>query len=76
MASHLGTALAFLLTSLFSIGAGLMAYGYFGVIASDKAEEIFGLTPTEEDRERLREVIPKIDFVEKGAALESKKKEQ
>ena len=51
-----------------------MVYGYFGIVASDKAEEILGLTPTKEDRERLREVMPKIDFVEKGAALESKNK--
>jgi len=47
------------------IGVGIMAYAGAGLYLSDKAEEKFGLTPTEKDRKELREAIPRISPVEK-----------
>jgi len=47
------------------IGAGVMAYAGAGLYISDKAEEKFGLTPTEKDRKQLQDVIPKISTIEK-----------
>ncbi|CAA9961820.1 hypothetical protein CFE70_005230 [Pyrenophora teres f. teres 0-1] len=47
------------------IGVGIMAYAGAGLYLSDKAEEKFGLTPTEQDRKQLREAIPRISPVEK-----------
>lgn len=42
-----------------------MAYACAGLYLSDKAEERFGLTPTEKDREELRNALPKIVTVER-----------
>ncbi|KAA8622457.1 hypothetical protein PtrV1_03763 [Pyrenophora tritici-repentis] len=42
-----------------------MAYAAAGLYLSDKAEEKFGLTPTEQDRKQLREALPRISPVEK-----------
>jgi hypothetical protein len=42
-----------------------MAYAGVGLFLSDKAEEKFGLTPTEKDREELRNALPKITTVER-----------
>ncbi|KAI4609389.1 hypothetical protein J4E81_007605 [Alternaria sp. BMP 2799] len=50
------------------IGVGVMAYAGAGLYISDKAEEKFGLTPTEKDREQLQDVIPKISIIEKRAS--------
>ncbi|RMZ73336.1 fatty acid activator Faa4 [Pyrenophora seminiperda CCB06] len=47
------------------IGAGIMAYAVAGLYITDKVEEKFGLTPTEEDEKLLREAIPRIYSVEK-----------
>lgn len=47
------------------LGGGVMAYAVFGLFISDKAEEAFGFTPTEEDKKRLREAVPKIHIIEK-----------
>lgn len=47
------------------LGAGVMAYAAFGLFASDKAEEVFGFTPTDQDRERLRAAVPSVRVVEK-----------
>jgi len=48
------------------IGVGIMAYAGVGLFLSDKAEEKFGLVPTEKDKEELRKAIPTITVVEKG----------
>jgi hypothetical protein len=48
------------------IGAGIMAYAGLGLFLSNKAEEKFGLTPTDKDREELRNAMPKITTVERG----------
>lgn len=44
-----------------------MAYAGIGLFLSDKAEEKFGLTPTEQDREELRNALPKITTVERNS---------
>jgi hypothetical protein len=49
-----------------AIGFGIMAYAGFGLFLSDKAEEKFGLTPTEKDKEELRNALPKISTVERS----------
>jgi len=41
-----------------------MGYAGFGILMSDQAERIFGLVPTEQDKEMLKEVIPRIRVVE------------
>jgi hypothetical protein len=43
-----------------------MAYAGLGLFLSNKAEEKFGLTPTEKDREELRQALPKITTVERA----------
>ncbi len=43
-----------------------MAYAAAGLYLSDKAEEKFGLVPTEKEKEELRLALPKITVVEKG----------
>ena len=45
------------------IGGGIMAYATLGLFLSDKAEETFGLVPSQEDKQRLQEAIPKIHVV-------------
>lgn len=47
------------------IGAGVMAYAAFGLLLSDKAEEAFGFTPTEKDKQDLREAVPRLHTVER-----------
>jgi hypothetical protein len=47
------------------IGGGVMAYAVFGLTLSDKAEEAFGLTPTEKDKQALKESVPKVHMVER-----------
>lgn len=47
------------------IGGGIMAYAAFGLFLSDKAEQTFGMVPTEKDREKLRDAMPKIRTVDK-----------
>ena len=48
-----------------------MAYAGLGLLLSDKAEESFGLVPSEQDRERLREIVPRITVVDKSNQIES-----
>lgn len=48
------------------IGLGIMAYAGAGLLASDKAEQAFGYTPSEEDKARLREAVPRVHMVERG----------
>jgi hypothetical protein len=47
------------------IGVGIMAYAGAGLYLSDMAEEKLGFTPTEKDKEQLREALPKMTPVEK-----------
>jgi len=47
------------------IGGGIMAYAGFGLLASDKAEQMFGFAATEEDRRKLQESMPRVHLVDK-----------
>lgn len=47
------------------IGGGIMVYAAAGLLLSDKAEQAFGFVPTEEDKRRLKEAVPKIHVVDK-----------
>ena len=42
-----------------------MAYAVAGLYLSDTAEEKFGMKATDEDKAKLREMIPKIHAVDK-----------
>ncbi|KAH6607440.1 hypothetical protein Trco_003753 [Trichoderma cornu-damae] len=47
------------------VGIAVIAWGCVGLHLSDKAEEKFGYTPTEEDKAELRNMAPKITTVDK-----------
>jgi hypothetical protein len=47
------------------IGVGVMAYAGLGTYLSDRAEEKYGLVPTEEDKEALKKTLPSITLVDK-----------
>nr|POE87771.1 hypothetical protein CFP56_11000 [Quercus suber] len=42
------------------LGGGIIAWSAIGLFISDRAEEAWGLTPTEQDKQKLREVLPRI----------------
>ncbi|KAG6147381.1 hypothetical protein E4U24_000078 [Claviceps purpurea] len=46
-------------------GIGVMAWGTIGLYLSDKAEEKYGFTPSEEDKEALWKFVPKVTVVER-----------
>jgi len=47
------------------VGGGLLAWGVVGLYLSDRAEEKFGFTPTDEDKAALDRLTPKIHVVER-----------
>lgn len=47
------------------VGGGLLVWGVVGLYLSDRAEEKFGFTPTEEDKAALDRLTPKIHVVER-----------
>jgi hypothetical protein len=49
------------------LGCGIMAWGMIGLMVSDTAEKTFGLTPTEADKEQLKQSLPRIRTVEKDS---------
>jgi hypothetical protein len=51
------------------MGVGVIGYATLGLFLSDKAEEVFGLVPTDKDRKALTESIPKLRTVEKDHAV-------
>ena len=48
-----------------------MAYAGFGLLVSDKAEQVFGYTPTEGDRQRVRDTMPRVQMVEREGVGEA-----
>ncbi|OTA97294.1 hypothetical protein M434DRAFT_295274 [Hypoxylon sp. CO27-5] len=48
------------------VGLGLLAWGAIGLQLSDRAEERYGLKPTEEDKATLEKVMPRITAVERS----------
>ncbi|KAK6337750.1 hypothetical protein TWF696_001231 [Orbilia brochopaga] len=59
-------------TSRLALGGGLIAYGLAGSYLTDRAEEAFGLVPTEEDKQKLKGLVPKISVVEPGSGQQDK----
>jgi len=49
------------------VGLGVIAWGVIGLAVSDRAEEKFGFTPTEQDKAALDRVTPKIHAVDREA---------
>lgn len=47
------------------VGVGVMAYATFGLFAADKIEEVYGYTPTEEQKREVQDMVPKIHFVDR-----------
>jgi hypothetical protein len=47
------------------VGVGIIAWGAAGLYFTDKAEESFGYTPTEKDKEELERWKPRIITVDK-----------
>ena len=47
------------------IGAGLLAWGTAGLFISDAAEKNLGCEATEQEKEALKAVVPKISMVER-----------
>ncbi|KAI9704828.1 MAG: hypothetical protein M1836_006608 [Candelina mexicana] len=56
-------------TRLF-FGLGVMAWAGVGILMTDQVEKTFGMVPTEQDKHRLEEVLPKVTFVEKDGGDE------
>ncbi|KAI1457581.1 hypothetical protein F4805DRAFT_457735 [Annulohypoxylon moriforme] len=52
------------------VGLGLLAWGAVGLHLSDRAEERYGLTPTEEDKAALDKVFPRITAVDKDEGID------
>lgn len=46
------------------VGVGIMAWSALGLVVSNKAEERWGIVATEQDRAKLRALLPKITTVE------------
>ncbi|KAK6533905.1 hypothetical protein TWF281_005250 [Arthrobotrys megalospora] len=53
-------------TSRLALGGGLIAYGLVGEYLTDSVGNAFGLTPTEQDKQKLKDMIPRISTVEKS----------
>ncbi|ROW14637.1 hypothetical protein VPNG_03236 [Cytospora leucostoma] len=47
------------------VGIGFLAWGVAGLYLSDRAEEKFGYTPTEQDKASLEKLKPKIHVVDR-----------
>ena len=47
------------------LGGGVMAYALVGLYVTGVAEETLGLTASEDDRRRLREIVPTVRVVER-----------
>ncbi|KAG6036039.1 hypothetical protein E4U41_005826 [Claviceps citrina] len=50
-----------------ALGVGLIGWSLLGLRLSDQAEQTFGYTPSEKDKEDLWKWAPKVTVVEKRA---------
>ncbi|KAL6860135.1 hypothetical protein ACO1O0_004161 [Amphichorda felina] len=48
------------------VGIAVIAWGAAGLYLSDKAEERFGFTPSEEDKNELRKYKPQLITIDKN----------
>ncbi|KAK6356671.1 hypothetical protein TWF718_001011 [Orbilia javanica] len=52
--------------SRLALGGGLIAYGLIGdYYMTDRVGDAFGLTPTDQDKQKLKDMIPRISTVDK-----------
>ena len=58
------------------MGLGLLAWGVIGLQLADSAEERFGLKPSDEDREALAKLGPRIIPVERQSSGSSSSEQQ
>jgi hypothetical protein len=49
------------------LGCGVMVWGLTGLLVTNVVENEFGLTPTTEDQEKLKNVLPKIRAVDRNS---------
>lgn len=47
------------------LGGGVIAYAFAGMFMSDQLEQVLGYVPTEDDKKRLKEAIPKVMIMDK-----------
>jgi len=47
------------------LGLGIITWGGLGLLFTDQAEKKFNMVPTEKDREKLEEVMPRITILER-----------
>jgi hypothetical protein len=47
------------------IGSGVILYAGVGLLLTDVAEEKFDLVPSEEEKRRLKELVPKVRVVDR-----------
>lgn len=47
------------------IGLGIIGYSGLGILISNGAEKRFGFVANEEEKERLRRIIPKITTIDR-----------
>jgi hypothetical protein len=50
------------------VGIGVMGYAVAGLYLSDTAEEKLGMKATDEDKAKLREMIPRVHTIDKDAS--------
>ncbi|KAI1807146.1 hypothetical protein F4811DRAFT_507018 [Daldinia bambusicola] len=48
------------------VGLGLLAWGAIGLQLSDRAEERYGFTPTDEDKAALDKILPSVTVVDRN----------
>jgi hypothetical protein len=48
-----------------AVGVGILAWGTIGLYISDSAEKKLGLEPSQQDKEALQAVVPRISVVER-----------
>lgn len=54
------------------VGLTIIAWGCAGPYLSDRAEEVFGFTPTEQDKKNLEKLKPRLTAVDRGVDADEK----
>ncbi|KAF7559666.1 hypothetical protein G7046_g4498 [Stylonectria norvegica] len=58
------------------VGVGILAWGAVGLYLSDRAEEKFGYTPTEQDKAALSRYTPKLITIERNQETTDRSQER
>ena len=48
------------------IGVGIMGYAGIGMLLSDRVEAAFGMVPTEQEKDKLSDALPKFKVMDKN----------